>query len=129
MKVQIPEELKKDVPQTQWGKLLVATPVVMTVVATLLAGLASSEMTSAQYDRAYAAQLQSKAGDQWSYFQAKRLRSALQHNTLDLLQATAEVRAFDAAVFQRIAPPADPAQYPPRGRARGRHSPRAAESP
>ena len=109
MKVQIPEELKKDVPQTQWGKLLVATPVVMTVVATLLAGLASSEMTSAQYDRAYAAQLQSKAGDQWSYFQAKRLRSALQHNTLDLLQATTEVRAFDAAVFQRIAPPADPA--------------------
>jgi hypothetical protein len=71
----IPDELKKDVPATLWGKLLLATPVVMTVVATLLAGFSSTEMTTAQYDRAYAAQLQSKAGDQWGYFQAKKLRS------------------------------------------------------
>ena len=49
MKAQTPDALKSDVPQTTWGKILVATPVVMTVVATLLAGLASSEMTSAQY--------------------------------------------------------------------------------
>ena len=33
---------------------------------TLLAGLASSEMTRAQYDRSFAAELQSKAGDQWN---------------------------------------------------------------
>jgi hypothetical protein len=109
VKVQIPDELKKDAPQTQWGKLFVATPVVMTVVATLLAGLASSEMTRAQYDRALAAQQQSKAGDQWSFFQAKRLRSALQHNTLDLLQATTEVRAFNVATVEKIGSPADSA--------------------
>jgi hypothetical protein len=59
MKVQIPEQLKADVPPTRWGKMLSATPVVMAVVATLLAGLASSEMTRAQYDRALAAQQQS----------------------------------------------------------------------
>ena len=53
MKVTIPEELKKDIPQTTWGKILSATPIVMTVIATLLAGLASSEMTRAQYDRAF----------------------------------------------------------------------------
>lgn len=99
MKTQIPEELKKDVPQTTWGRMLLATPVVMTVVATLLAGLASSEMTRAQYDRALAAQLQSKAGDQWSYFQAKKLRSSLQHNSIDLLQATADLRPLDPAVL------------------------------
>ena len=76
MKVTIPDELKRDIPQTGWGKILSATPIVMTVIATLLAGLASSEMTRAQYDRSLAAQQQSKAGDQWSFFQAKRLRSA-----------------------------------------------------
>lgn len=90
-KIQIPEELKQDLPHTTWGKILSSTPIVMTVIATMLAGLASSEMTKAQYDRAYAAQLQSKAGDQWGYFQAKKLRSALAQNSFDLLSATAEV--------------------------------------
>ena len=48
MKVQIPDQLKQDVPQTMFGKILTATPVVMAVVATMLAGLASSEMNRAQ---------------------------------------------------------------------------------
>jgi len=91
MKVTIPDELKRDMPHTGWGKILTATPIVMTVIATLLAGLASSEMTRAQYDRAYGAQLQSKAGDQWGYFQAKKMRGALQQNSLELLEATADV--------------------------------------
>lgn len=96
MKIKIPDEFKADVPQTIWGKILSATPVVMTVIATMLAGLASSEMTRAQYDRSLAAQQQSKAGDQWSYFQAKKLRGALQRNTLDILQATADVQPLTA---------------------------------
>jgi hypothetical protein len=95
MKVTIPDELKKDVPQTTFGKILSATPVVMAVVATMLAGLASSEMTRAQYERSLAAQQQSKAGDQWSFFQAKRLRGAYQRNTADLLQTIIDVRPFD----------------------------------
>jgi Domain of unknown function (DUF4337) len=78
-----------DLPDNKWGKLLGATPVIMTVVATLLAGLASSEMTKAQYERAYGAQLQSRAGDQWAFFQAKRLRGEMQRNTLDILSAQA----------------------------------------
>jgi hypothetical protein len=69
------------------GRALTATPVIMTVIATLLAGLASSEMTKAQYERAFAAQLQSRAGDQWAFFQAKRLRGEMQRNTLDILAA------------------------------------------
>ena len=103
MKVEIPDQLKADVPQTNWGKMLAATPVVMAVMATLLAGLASSEMTSAQYDRALAAQQQSKAGDQWSFFQAKRLRGALQRNSLDLLQSIVEPRPLDAAALKHSA--------------------------
>jgi hypothetical protein len=103
MKVQIPDQLKADMPQNQWGKMLSATPVVMAVVATLLAGLASSEMTRAQYDRALAAQQQSKAGDQWSFFQAKRLRGALQHNALDLLQSTVELHPLSAAALKDAA--------------------------
>jgi hypothetical protein len=99
-KIEIPDEIKSDLPQTKWGKILGVTPIVMTVIATMLAGLASSEMTKAQYDRSLAAQLQSKAGDQWSYYQAKKLRSAVAHNTLDLLAATSEVPPLEAATLQ-----------------------------
>ncbi len=98
-KIKIPDAVKADLPQNKWGKILGVTPIVMTVIATMLAGLASSEMTKAQYDRALAAQLQSKAGDQWSYYQAKKLRSAVAHNSLDLLAATSEVTPMDAAVL------------------------------
>src|SRR5580658_1502184 len=97
--IQIPETLKADLPPTPWGKLLASTPVVMAVIATMLAGLASSEMTRAQYDRSLGAQLQSKAGDQWSYFQAKKLRSASARNTLDLLAATAVIHPLAAAAL------------------------------
>ncbi len=95
MKIELPEGLKADLPQSPFGKILSATPVVMTVVATALAGLASSEMTSAQYDRSLAAQLQSKAGDQWNFFQGKKLRGALQHNTLDAIFSTSEVHPLE----------------------------------
>ncbi len=97
MNIEIPDRLKAEVPPTVWGKVLAATPVIMTVLATMLAGLSSSEMTRAQYSRSLAAQLQSKAGDQWDFFQAKRLRSALQRNTLDLLESTTDVQPFKAA--------------------------------
>jgi hypothetical protein len=100
LKANIPDNLKADLPQSKWGKILSGTPVVLAVIATMLAGLASSEMTSAQYDRSYAAQLQSKSGDQWSFFQAKRLRSAIQNNTLDLLLASAGRRNVDAATLR-----------------------------
>ena len=101
MKTEIPEALKADLPPNLFGKILGATPVVMTVIATMLAGLASSEMTKAQYDRSLAAQQQSKAGDQWSFFQAKRMRSALQQNTFDLLQAANEVQPPEAAALRQ----------------------------
>jgi hypothetical protein len=104
MKVTVPEQLKSDVPQTTFGKILAATPVAMAVVATMLAGLSSSEMTRAQYDRSLAAQQQSKAGDQWSYFQAKKLRGAMQRSTLDLLQATTDVRPVNTASLGDISP-------------------------
>lgn len=81
---QIPDQLKQDLPPTIWGKVLGATPVIMTVIATALAGLASSELNKAQYDRSWAAQLQAKASDQWSFFQAKRLRGVLQGDVAEI---------------------------------------------
>ena len=95
-KIEIPSELKKELPPSTWGKILGATPIVMTVIATMLAGLASSEMTKAQYDRSAAAQLQSKAGDQWSFYQAKKNRSFEAHNMMGLLLATSEVAPLSA---------------------------------
>jgi hypothetical protein len=102
------EKLKEEahLPDTKWGKLLGATPIIMTVIATLLAGLASSEMTKAQYERAYAAQLQSRAGDQWAFFQAKRLRGEMQRNTLDILAAQAG--GADASGEEAPTPPPAP---------------------
>src|SRR6185369_2699139 len=102
-KITIPEELKAELPHSTFGKILSATPVVMAVVSTMLAGLASSEMTRAQYDRSLGAQQQSKAGDQWSFFQAKRLRGAIQRNTADLLQTISEVHPLDPAELARRA--------------------------
>lgn len=99
--IKVPEELKQDVPHNHWGKILVSTPVVMTVLATMLAGLASSEMTKAQYDRSYGAQLQSKAGDQWGFFQAKRLRGALQRATLDAVVLAQTAPLFSAGELLR----------------------------
>jgi len=110
--IKIPDALKSEVPHTFWGKILSATPIVMTVVATMLAGLASSEMTRAQYTRALAAQQQSKTGDQWAFFQAKRLRSALQLNTLDVMQNAADVRPLDAATLASFTPPSPAAAAP-----------------
>src|SRR5580698_6784262 len=98
-KVQIPDSLKSDLPPGSWGKILAATPVIMAVIATMLAGLASSEMTRAQYDRSSAAQLQSKAGDQWGYAAAKKTRSALAHNSLDVLAASVETHSLTAAAL------------------------------
>ena len=95
MKIQIPEALKEDAPKNSWGKILTATPVIMTVVSTMLAGLASSEMTRAQYSRSLGAQQQAKAGDQWGYFQAKRLRGTLLRSTLDTLQAISTLQPVD----------------------------------
>jgi hypothetical protein len=74
----------------------------MTVIATLLAGLATSEMTHAQYDRALGAQLQSKAGDQWGYFQAKKMRGAMQRNSLELLQATTDAHPLENPALEKI---------------------------
>jgi len=101
-KIEIPEHIKDELPQTFWGKILGVTPIIMTVIATMLAGLASSEMTKAQYDRSLAAQLQSKAGDQWSYYQAKKLRSAVARNSLDVLMATSDVTPLEAAALPNV---------------------------
>ncbi len=88
--------------------MLTATPVVMTVIATLMAGLSNSEMTRAQYDRSLAAQQQSKVGDQWSFFQAKRLRSATLRGNFQVLQSTIDFPPIDGAALRGLAGSAAP---------------------
>ncbi len=86
-------------PKSQWEKILTYTPVVMTVVATLLAGLSNSELNAAQYERAWAAQLQSKIADQWNFFQVKRIRGSALDNTLELLQSLSDAAPIEARAF------------------------------
>jgi hypothetical protein len=74
-------------PKTAWERVVTSTPIILTVVATILAGLSSSEMTRAQYYRALAAQNQSKVSDQWNFFQAKRIRGTQMEQTAMLLRA------------------------------------------
>jgi len=69
-----PLETAADPSKSRWDQVLTVTPVILTVLGTLLAGLSSSEMTLAQYYRTLAAQSQAKASDQWAFFQAKRIR-------------------------------------------------------
>jgi len=97
LRAEIPESLKAELAPTRWGKILSITPVVMTVIATMLAGLASSEMTRAQYDRSLAAQRQSKAGDQWNFFQGKRLRAVVLRTSLDTLNFAGAAPTLDVA--------------------------------
>ncbi len=68
-----PSAMKK----TLWETILTATPILLTILATLLAGQSSGQMTKAQYHRAVAAQNESKAGSQWAFFQAKRQRGTM----------------------------------------------------
>ena len=70
-------------------KVFDLTPVVLTVIATVLAGLSSGELTRSQYYRSLASQDQSKASDQWSYFQAKRQRSVEADAALEMLRVAA----------------------------------------
>ena len=74
-------------PTGLWGMVLTATPVALTALATAFAGLSSSEMTQAMYHRSLAAQHQSRAGDQWAFFQAKRIRGNGLESSGELLQA------------------------------------------
>ncbi len=95
----IPDETLPREPKTRWDRVIASTPVVMTVVATILAGLSSSEMTAAQYHRSMAAQFQSKAGDQWGFYQAKRLRESGNQNSVDLLEGLTGPATLQAQTF------------------------------
>src|SRR5262249_42313416 len=81
--------------KTAFDKVLTATPVILTIVATFLIGQSSSEMTQAQYHRATASQNQSKVADQWAFFQAKRIRGTSYELTAELLSALRETEAFE----------------------------------
>jgi Domain of unknown function (DUF4337) len=67
--------------------IVVSTPVILAVIATFLLGRSSSEMTLAQYYRSVASQNQSKVGDQWGFFQAKRIRGQILEGNAAVLLA------------------------------------------
>lgn len=84
-------------PKTTWDKVVLYTPVVVTVIATLLAGLSNSELNAAQYDRSWAAQLQSKVADQWNFFQTKKVRGTIMDDGADAAGGWAGWERFSKA--------------------------------
>src|SRR5438445_6989881 len=86
-----------------FGKVLTTTPVVLTIVATFLVSQSSSEVTQAQYHRASAGQNQSKVGDQWAFFQAKRIRGTSYEMTSDLITTFKEPEPFRAETLPNAA--------------------------
>jgi hypothetical protein len=92
----------KPLPKGIWGSVLTTTPIVLTVLATAFAGLSSSEMTQSMYYRSLAAQHQSKAGDQWAFFQVKRTRGTNLEMTVQLLQSLAPGDEFDLTQIDAV---------------------------
>ncbi|HLW66976.1 MAG TPA: DUF4337 family protein [Gemmataceae bacterium] len=86
---------KQEKPKSLWERLLSSMPVGLTVIATVLAGLSSSEMTQAQFHRSLAAQHQSKASDEWNFFQAKKLRSQNMELQAVMLRAASDAGPVD----------------------------------
>jgi hypothetical protein len=76
--------------KTLFDTVLTATPVLLTVVATFMVGRSAAEMTQAQYHRTVAGQNQSKVGDQWAFFQAKRIRGTTYEVSADVFLAARE---------------------------------------
>jgi hypothetical protein len=98
-----PQSEHPEPPRTMWERIITSTPIVLTVVATVLAGLSSSEMTRAQYYRALAAQYQSKVSDQWNFFQAKRIRGTSTEMTIDVLHSMTEPGEVSPAALRAAA--------------------------
>src|SRR5437764_1276018 len=92
-----------DAPKSATAKALAAVPVALTVLATILAGLSSSEMTRSMYYRSLAAQNQSKAGSQWAFFQAKRIRGTTLDATADLVRTLTDTPAFEPGNLRSLA--------------------------
>jgi hypothetical protein len=98
------DKLAEAARQPLWQKVITATPVIMAVLSTLLAGLSSSEMSFAQYYRSIASQDQSKATDQWGFFQAKKIRGGISGTAAEMLvdQGNADA-TFSPATLSGIA--------------------------
>ncbi len=89
-------------PVDLFTKVVTLTPVFLTVLATVLAGLSSSEMTRSMYYRSLAAQHQAKVADQWAFFQAKRMREALARSEQERRPVSARLGSDPALLTDRV---------------------------
>jgi len=97
MPAEIPAQAEK--PASSSSTVLNMTPVVLTVLATIFAGVSSSEMTQSMFYRALAAQEQSKSGDEWAFFQTKRIRGTSLETTGQLLDSYTHPIPFSSDLF------------------------------
>src|SRR5437588_13091771 len=76
-------------PQGLLDKLGAALPIALTAIATVFAGMSTSELQQAMFWRSAAAQDQAKATNQWTLAGFKRDRSLLMQSTAAMLRAQA----------------------------------------
>jgi len=86
-----------------WQMAFTALPVGLTLLGTVLAGASTGEMTQAQYYRSLAAQNQAKVADQWSFFQAKRIRGQGLEASADALPVLSRPDRIDPDLVQAAA--------------------------
>jgi Domain of unknown function (DUF4337) len=87
--------VKPEKPGGVFGVIVTTTPIVLTILSTVLSGLSNAELGQANYLRQLANQKQSKIADQWGFFQARRIRGSDMENTSDLLRLLGHVEPFD----------------------------------
>ena len=86
-----------------WSKAMSSIPIILTVLATAFAGMSTSAMTQSMYYRSVAAQDQSKAANQWGYFQAKRIRGTTLEAAVKMMLAQHRPATCNAAFFESTA--------------------------
>ncbi len=94
-----PPPAKEEKPRTLAERIFTSTPVALAVIATVLSGQSSGEMSRAQYFRSLAAQHQSRVSDQWNFFQAKRQRGDNRDLSLNQLRALAQTGEANPDAF------------------------------
>ena len=97
------EEIREehgDPKHKDWMRLISLSTAVLAVVAAIAALMSGSLVNEALFESSHAVEAQSKASDQWAYYQAKGIKGNTSKQTADLLSANAAASPDMAAHYR-----------------------------